>query len=180
MRSLLKACEAPGYPARVLCVVSDNPEAEGLEYAKGQSVPVHCVDYRKFQNKNKAEKALLDIIFSYDVNCICLAGFMRVLSKFFLDQTRECDVLNIHPSLLPKYKGLNVHERVIKNGEKKSGCTVHYVSEKIDGGDVILQKQVPVFPKDTPCDLAQRVLEKEHEAYPQALRIVAEKHRYIC
>lgn len=179
MEALLKACEDTHFPAKVMCVISDKPDAKGLEIAKDYGVPTHIVQRAQFDNKHDFESMLLSHLQRYDFQCVCLAGFMRVLSEKFLNSLSDKTVINIHPSLLPKYKGLNVHERVLQDNEIKSGCTVHYVTADVDSGAIIVQKEVSVLPDDTPQSLAKRVLETEHVAYPEALRIVAEKSAKI-
>lgn len=175
MMSLIQACMEEGFPAKIVAVISDNPQAKGLETAAAYEVPTFAVPRQNYNDRAAFESALLDKLGEIDFDCICLAGFMRVLSPYFLSKLNTKTIVNMHPSLLPRHKGLHVHEKVLAAGDKKSGCSVHYVTEDLDSGEIIVQKEVDVMPDDTPESLAARVLNKEHEAYPEALRIIAEK-----
>lgn len=175
MLALVDACQKdPDFPAEIIAVLSDKPEAKGLELAGDKGIPTYAVDRKSYENKAAFEAALAHELAGLDYDCLCLAGFMRVLSSDFLMGLHDKMVLNIHPSLLPKYKGLHVHERVLEAGEQYSGCTVHFVTPEVDSGEIILQKQVPVQNDDTPDTLAARILEQEHIAYPEALRHIAQ------
>ena len=146
-------------------IFSDNKEAAGLEYAKKYKIPFKVLNYR---SKIKAEERSLKLLNTYKVKIVCLAGYMRILSSYFIKNFKG-KILNIHPSLLPKYKGLNTHYRAIKNKEKYSGCTVHLVNTKLDSGKIILQKKIKIFKKDNAKILAKRILKEEHKIYPIAL-----------
>ena len=146
-------------------IFSDNPQAKGLKYAKKNNIKFKIYN---FDYKSKAENKILNDLKKNKINLICLAGFMKILSKNFIKRF-DGKILNIHPSLLPKYKGLNTHVRVIKNKEKFSGCTVHLVNSKLDSGKIILQKKVRIYKKDTPKTLRKRILKQEHVLYPKAL-----------
>ena len=146
-------------------IISNNLEAKGLNYAKQFNISKKIIN---FSNAKKAEKIALNELKKKKIKLVCLAGFMRILSKNFI-RNFEGKIINIHPSLLPKYKGLNTHRRVLTNNEKYSGCTVHYVNSKLDSGKIILQKKVKVFKNDTVKKLSQRILKQEHYLYPKAL-----------
>ena len=149
-------------------VISNNPKAKGLDYAKKFKVKKKIIQYSNIGN---AEKNIIFELKKNKIDLICLAGFMRILSKNFI-KNFSGKVLNIHPSLLPKYKGLKTHERAISNKDRYSGCTVHFVSPKLDSGKIILQKKVKIFKNDTVKKLKKRVLKQEHLLYPQALKRV--------
>ena len=146
-------------------IISNNFGAKGLNYAKHFNINKKIIN---FSNAKKAEKIALNELKKKKIKLVCLAGFMRILSKNFIKKF-EGKIINIHPSLLPKYKGLNTHRRVLINREKYSGCTVHYVNSKLDSGKIILQKKVKVFKNDTVKKLSQRILKQEHYLYPKAL-----------
>ncbi len=172
MMSILKECEDPNFPAEVSLVLSNNPNAKGLEYARDKKIATEVVDHKKFQYRTDFENEINNRLKNYDVDLIVLAGFMRILTASFTNKWNG-RIINIHPSLLPEYKGLNTHERAINDGKKESGCTVHFVDEHLDNGTIILQKHVPILEGDTPEILAARVLEQEHKAYPEAIKIIA-------
>tara|TARA_B100000900_G_C20569706_1_gene712711 strand:+ start:991 stop:1575 length:585 start_codon:yes stop_codon:yes gene_type:complete len=153
---------------KINLLVCNNKKAKGLIHAKKFKIKTTVINY---QNKNKAEKKILYSLKKNKIELICLAGFMKILSKNFIKIFNR-KIINIHPSLLPKYKGLNTHEKVIKNNDKFSGCTVHYVNSKLDTGKIILQKKVKVLKNDNPEKLAKRVLKQEHFLYPKALNKV--------
>ena len=152
-------------PISINLIISDNKNAVGLNYGKFFNIKKKIIDYK---NKNIAEKKIFLELKKHNVNFICLAGFMRILSKNFLKNFKG-KIINIHPSLLPKYKGLNTHKRAIENNEKFSGCTVHYVTPKLDSGKIILQKKVIIKKKDTRKSLARRILPQEHKLYVKAI-----------
>ena len=152
-------------PIKIVLVVSSNKEAQGLNYAKINNIKNIVVIYK---NKLKAEKKLLGVLVKYKIRLICLAGFMKILSKKFILKF-EGKILNIHPSLLPNYKGLNTHRRVIENKEKFTGCTVHLVNTRLDSGKIILQKKIKILRKDNENSLAKKVLKLEHQLYPRAI-----------
>ena len=146
-------------------IFSNNNKANGLKYAKKYKIPFKTLNY---ENKKIAEKNSLSKLKEKKIKIICLAGFMKILSADFIKKFKG-KILNIHPSLLPKYKGLNTHQRALKNKEKFSGCTVHFVNSKLDAGKIILQKRVRVYKNDKPETLAKRILKQEHKIYPLAL-----------
>lgn len=176
LEAIADACESGRIPARVVVVISNRPDAYALERARSRSIPTRVIDHRKFPDRESFDRAVVEELKRHRVDLVCLAGFMRILSPYFVAQYRN-RILNIHPALLPAFKGLygeRVHEAVILSGAKFSGCTVHFVTEDVDGGPIILQAIVEVSPDDTPETLAQRVLKEEHRIYPEAIRLFAE------
>jgi formyltetrahydrofolate-dependent phosphoribosylglycinamide formyltransferase len=146
-------------------IISNNSRAKGLNYARQFNINKKIIN---FSNMKKAEKITLNELNKKEIKLICLAGFMKVLSKSFVKKF-EGKIINIHPSLLPKYKGLNTHKRALNNNEKYSGCTVHYVNSKLDSGKIIMQRKVKIFKNDTVKKLSKRILKQEHYLYPKAL-----------
>ncbi len=173
MLSIIDACKAPDFPAEISVVLSNNPDAKGLISAQKCDIATEIVNHKDFRSREDFEGEINKRLENYEVDLIVLAGFMRVLTPFFTEKWPD-RIINIHPSLLPDYKGLNTHARAIKDGKKESGCTVHFVNSELDSGPIILQRRVPILSNDTPDTLAARVLEQEHKAYPQAIRIVAD------
>ena len=150
---------------KIKLVVSNNLNAKGLEYAKKFEIKKKIINYKKLIN---SEIRILNDLNKENINIICLAGFMRILSANFIKKFKG-KIINIHPSLLPKYKGLNTHQRALNNKEKYSGCTVHFVNSKLDAGKIILQKKVKIFKNDTSEKLSKRILKQEHLLYPKAV-----------
>jgi phosphoribosylglycinamide formyltransferase 1 len=174
MASLIDAAKDDSYPAEITLVVSNRPDAAGLAHARSQSIETAVVEHTNYGNDRAAfEHALQDVLRAHRIDLVCLAGFMRLLTPWFVGQWQG-RMLNIHPALLPAFKGLHTHERALAAGVKTHGATVHFVSPETDSGPIIAQAEVPVLPGDTPETLAARVLEAEHRIYPQALRQVAE------
>ena len=174
MVALIEAAKNPSFPAEIVVVVSNDPAAQGLERAAAANIPREVVDHRRFGRDREAfERALQDVLIKFETQIICLAGFMRLLTPWFVRQW-EGRMLNIHPALLPAFKGLDTHARALAAGAKTHGATVHYVVPEMDAGPIIIQGAVPVLAGDTEAALAARVLEVEHRIYPQALRWVAE------
>ena len=165
LKSLIIFSILKSSPISINLIVSNNSKAKGLEFGKIFKIKKKIFDFKK---KNSAEKKILLELKKNEINFICLAGFMKILSKNFIDNFKG-KILNVHPSLLPKYKGLNTHEKAIKNRDKFTGCTVHYVSAKLDSGKIILQKKVPITIKDNATSLAKKVLKAEHKLYPAAI-----------
>ena len=165
LKSLIKFSKQRKSPILIQLIITDNLYAKGLNYAKHYKIKKKIID---FKNKNLAEKKIIFELKKNKIDCVCLAGFMRILSKNFIKNFKG-KILNIHPSLLPKYKGLNTHERAINKKEKFSGCTVHFVSSKLDSGKIILQKKVRIKSNDTPKKLAKKILAQEHKLYPKAI-----------
>ena len=176
MMALVEAARDPAYPAEVVCVVSNKADAKGLDFAAANGIAAKVIDHKAFATREAFEAALDDYLRSVNVEIIALAGFMRVLTAGFIARW-EGRMINIHPSLLPAYKGLHTHERAIADGAKTHGCSVHLVTPELDGGPVLLQAEVPVLAGDTPDTLSARVLKEEHRIYPQALAMLAERIR---
>lgn len=174
LQSLIDACADPDFPARIAVVLSNKAEAYGLERARQAGLPALVVSHKEFDSREAFEQAMIDALSPYPVDLVCQAGFMRILTPLFIAHFNG-RLINIHPSLLPKFKGLHTHERAIEAGELQSGCTIHYVSEGVDEGEIILQRSVPVLAGDTADSLAARVLEQEHIAYPEAIKLLAQK-----
>ncbi len=165
LKNLIKFSLTKKSPIKIILVVSSNSKAKGLNLAKKYKIKYKVYDFKK---KIKDENKILISLKKDKIDLICLAGFMKILSKKFIKKFNG-KILNIHPSLLPKYKGLNTHLRAINNNEKFSGCTVHFVNSKLDSGKIILQKKVKIHKKDTPRILAKKILKEEHILYPKAL-----------
>ena len=165
LKSLINFSKLKKSPIIIKLIISNDSKAVGLKFSKIYSIKKKVFDFKR---KKKSEKAIILELKKNKINLICLAGFMKILSHNFIKNFKG-KILNIHPSLLPKYKGLNTHERAIKNNEKYSGCTVHYVNSKLDSGKIIIQKKVKIKRNDTPKSLAKRVLIEEHKLYPNAI-----------
>lgn len=174
MMALVEASRAADYPAEIACVVSNKPDAKGLQFAAANGIATKVIDHKAFPNREAFEQALDNYLRSMKVEAIALAGFMRVLTAGFINGW-DGRIINIHPSLLPAYKGLHTHERAIADGAKVHGCSVHLVTQELDGGPVLLQAEVPVLAVDTPDALAARVLTEEHRIYPQALALLSNR-----
>ena len=166
LRSLINSSLSRKTPIRIKFIISNDSKAKGLSFAKKFKIKkkVYC-----FKKKDVAENKILYDLKKNQIKLICLAGFMKILSKNFIDKFNG-KIVNIHPSLLPKYKGLDTHRRVILNKEKYSGCTVHFVTSKLDSGKIVLQKKVKISKNDTPKSLAKKILKQEHIIYPRALK----------
>ncbi|MGD1878616.1 MAG: phosphoribosylglycinamide formyltransferase [Kiloniellaceae bacterium] len=173
LKSLLDACAVPGFPAGIVTVIANRPGAGGLDHARAAGVPVEPLDHKAFDGKPAFEAAVTQALEQAGVDLLCLAGFMRVVSAGFVRHWQG-RMINIHPSLLPLFPGLDTHARALAAGVKLHGCSVHCVSEEVDGGPIIGQAAVPVLPGDDPDSLAARVLKAEHRLYPACLRLVAE------
>ena len=173
MLALAKAAAAPDFPAEIVAVFSDKAEAGGLAKAEALGIPTRTFLRKDYASKEAHEMAILDALDALSPDLICLAGYMRLLSGAFIGRY-EGRILNIHPSLLPLFPGLHTHQRAIDAGMRLAGCTVHFVTEGMDEGPVIVQAAVPILPGDTADALAARVLTVEHRSYPLALRLVAE------
>lgn len=173
MAALIEAARAPDYPAKIALVISDEPDAAGLAFAGAQGIATAVVNHRDYASRDAFAEALDAKLRAADIGLVCLAGFMHLLAKPFVERWRG-RILNIHPSLLPAFKGLDTHTRALAAGVKSHGCTVHFVVPELDSGPVILQAEVPVLPGDDEKSLAARVLEEEHRIYPEALRLVAD------
>jgi phosphoribosylglycinamide formyltransferase-1 len=185
MRALIERARNPSFPAEIVLVLSNRPVAAGLAFAKESNVACSVVDHKTYGSREEFERALQAQLDEHRIELVCLAGFMRLLSPWFVNQW-EGRMLNIHPSLLPAYRGLKTHERALADGVKIHGCTAHFVSAAVDEGPIIAQAAVPVLDSDTPETLAARVLDQEHIIYPDALARVAagtlrtEGNRVLC
>lgn len=174
MVSLVKASQQEKYPAQIDLVISNIPDAPGLQKARDMGVMAMTIDHKNFPSRQKFEVALDAVLNGAQIELICCAGFMRVLTPWFVSRW-ERRLINIHPSLLPKYKGLNTHQRALEAGDKDHGCTVHYVTAELDAGEPILQQSINISPNDTVETLASRLLPYELSLYPKALAKVAKQ-----
>ena len=165
LNNLIKFSKKKYSPIVVKLILSDNRVAKGLDYARKNKIKFRIV---KYNNRNSSEKKIIKYLKNENIKLICLAGYLKILSGQFINKFRY-KILNIHPSLLPKYKGLNTHQRVLVNKDKYSGCTVHYVSKSLDSGQIILQKKIRVSKNDTVKTLSKKILKIEHEIYPKAI-----------
>jgi len=168
LKSIIKHSKKKKFPIRVVLVISNDPKAKGIAFAKKNKVNFKLI---KSKNMNLFERKVHQQLIKKKIELICLAGFMKVLSARFIKKFKG-KILNIHPSLLPKYKGLNTHLRVLKNREKYSGCTVHFVTKKLDSGKIILQKKVKIKKNDNEFSLQKRILREEHLLYPKAINYI--------
>ena len=165
LKSLIKFSKKKKSPISIDLIITNNPKAKGLKLGKINKIKRKVYNFKR---KYKIENQILSDLKEYKVKMICLAGFMEILSKNFITKFKG-KILNIHPSLLPKYKGLNTHQRALDNNEKYSGCTVHFVNSKLDSGKIILQKKVKISKNDTKNSLARKVLIQEHKLYPRSI-----------
>ncbi len=172
MVSLLEACKSPDFPAIPVVIVSNQPDAPGLQTAQKAGIATTTLVRSEYPSRKEYDSALNESLNEHGVELICLAGFMQILSKDFVEKWHN-RILNIHPSLLPSFKGLDTHQRALDAGVKFSGCTVHYVRYEMDTGPIIAQAVVPVVAEDTADTLAARILIEEHRIYPEALKLVA-------
>lgn len=168
MIALAEAAAEKDYPAEIVGVISNRLDALGLTRAQEMGIQTQSIDHKAFKTRRDFEEELHRVLINMKAELICCAGFMRILSPWFVEQWPK-QILNIHPSLLPKYKGLNTHQRAIDAGDAEAGCTVHWVTEELDGGDTILQKAIPIESMDTAETLAERLLPIELSLYPKAL-----------
>ncbi len=169
LQAIIDATRCGQIPADIKAVICNNPKAPGLSLARAANIPIHIVDHREFTTREQFDQALIKKIDAYQPRLVLLAGFMRLLSTEFIDHY-AMRLLNIHPSLLPNFPGLNTHERVLQSGTKYHGASVHFVTHEMDRGPIIIQAQVPVKSGDTAETLAARVLQQEHRIYPMAIR----------
>ncbi len=173
LQALIDAQAQPGWPAGIVLVISNVPGAKGLERAEAAGIPTIVINHRDFDDRETFDAAMTGAMEAAGAGLVCLAGFMRLLSTPFIDRWRD-RLINIHPSLLPAFKGLGVQQRALDAGETESGCTVHFVRPEMDSGPIILQARVPVLPDDDAEALAARILVQEHVIYPQAVRLIGE------
>ena len=168
LQALIDACKQPDFPAEITTVISNKKEAYGLNRASEAGIPTHIISHTDYDSRDSFDAAIHEQLLHHNTQVVCLAGFMRLLSAGFVNQWQG-KLLNIHPSLLPKYKGAYAIADALAAGEKVTGCTVHHVVEEMDAGQVILQAEVPIEPGDTAESLAKRIHAAEHRIYPQAL-----------
>ena len=173
LQALLERAAEEGYPAEVALVISNNEEALGLQRAEAADVPTVVIDHRGFETREAFEAKLDEALSAAGVELVCLAGFMRKLTPWFVERWRD-RLINIHPSLLPAFRGLDTHQRALEAGVRITGCTVHYVRAEVDDGPIIAQAAVPVGAEDTEETLTARVLAAEHRLYALAVRLIAE------
>lgn len=173
MQAILEAARDDTYPAAPVLVLTNRPDAAGLKVASKLGVAIKTVDHKPYGKDREAfERAVQTVLEAHQVEMVVLAGFMRILTPWFVDQWSG-RMINIHPSLLPKYPGLNTHQRAIDAGDREAGCSVHWVTAGVDEGDVIAQASVPILPDDTADTLATRILPEEHSLYPIAVKRAA-------
>lgn len=173
LSALVKACSDPDFPAEIVIAICNNPDASGIAIAEQAGIPLQIINHREFESRDTFDAALDATLKSAGVELVCNAGFMRILTDGFVQGWHNRQ-LNIHPSLLPSFKGLHVHERVLQSGVRITGATVHFVRPEMDEGPIVAQVALPVEQDDTPESLAERVLAAEHALYPMAVRLVAE------
>lgn len=169
LQRFIDACADGSLPARIGIVISNNPEAAGLRRATRAGIEATCINHRAFESREAFDQALVDELRHHEVDLVILAGFMRILTPVLIEPYLG-KLLNIHPSLLPKYPGLNTHQRALDAGDKEAGVTVHFVTQELDGGPPVLQARVPIQPGDSATTLAERVAVMEHIIYPLAAR----------
>jgi len=172
MAALIEAAKAPDYPAEIVGVLSNKADAAGLDFARQNGIPTASVSHRDYASREAFDAEIERALTAWAADLVCLAGFMRIFSKDFAERWTG-RMLNIHPSLLPKFKGLHPQQQALDARESESGCTVHWVTADLDAGPAILQRRVPVMPGDTAETLAARILVEEHRAYPEALAKLA-------
>ena len=178
LQAVIDACAGDNFPARIQIVISNTADAYGLERAKAEGIPAVVIDHKDYKGRAEFENALQVALSKHEIDLICLAGFMRILTPNFIEKWPN-KIINTHPSLLPKYGGKGMfgthpHEAVLEAGDDVSGCTIHYVTAGVDEGEIIIQKSVDVLPDDSVESLAARVLAQEHIAYVEAVRKIAE------
>ncbi len=173
MAALIEACKDDAYPADVALVISNRPDALGLEIARAADIPTRVIEHGDFDSREEFDAAMTAALAAAEVRLICLAGFMRLLSAEFCQRWRD-SLINVHPSLLPAFKGLHVHEHMLETGVRIAGCTVHFVRPEMDEGPILVQAAVAIAADDTPETLAARILVQEHRIYPLAVRLIVE------
>lgn len=177
--AIMQAITEKKIDGEIAVVLSDKAEAKALEHAKNAGIPAYHVNPKAYEQKADYEAELLRYIEQADCQLICLAGYMRILSPYFVSQA-TCPIMNIHPALLPAFPGLHGQRQALEYGVKVAGCTVHFVDEGMDSGAIILQKTVPVLHDDTEDSLSARILEQEHQAYPEAIQLFAQGKLELC
>lgn len=174
LQAIIDACKDPSYPIEIACVISNNDNIEGIERARTVGIPTHVISNKDFPSRDEFDEAINTSLLDFGAEFVCLAGFMRILTSGFVKKW-ENKIINIHPSLLPAFKGAHPHDDVIRAGVEVSGCTVHFVTAEMDGGPIIMQEEVDVDEEDTAKTLAEKVLKKEHELLPLVLKLIAQK-----
>jgi phosphoribosylglycinamide formyltransferase-1 len=172
LQAILDQSRTGQLPVEIRAVISNRPQVQGLERAYRAGIETRVLDHHQYPHREAFDQALMDLIDSYTPKLVILAGFMRILTPKFIHHYKG-RLLNIHPSLLPNFPGLDTHRRALQAGVREHGATVHFVTDKVDGGPIVLQARVPVYPNDTPDTLAARVLKEEHQIYPEAIRAFA-------
>lgn len=178
LQALIDGCADHSIPARIKLVISNKPDAYGLIRAKNAAIPTAVIDHRDFPDRDSFERAMVACLAEYQVELVCLAGFMRVLTPYFI-RAFQGRLLNIHPALLPAFPGLHVQQQAIDAGVRFSGATVHFVSEEVDAGPIVVQAVVPILPEDNATTLAARILTQEHRIYPLAVSLFAQNRLTI-
>jgi phosphoribosylglycinamide formyltransferase-1 len=174
MKALIEACKGNEFPAKIVLVLANKDDAKGLNFAKQNNIPTEIISHRDFNSRIEFEKKIDEILKNYNVEIICLAGFMRILSEWFVEKWLN-KIINIHPSLLPDFKGANAVEDALKSQVKISGCSTHFVNKDVDCGEIIMQAQVEVSADDNFESLSQKILQQEHIIYPKTLKKICEK-----
>jgi phosphoribosylglycinamide formyltransferase 1 len=174
LQAIIDACQLPDFPAEISCVISNKEAAYGLVRAKAAEIPTFVVSHKAFADRISFDQAMHDIIVANGAEFVCLAGFMRLITPWFIEAWHN-RLVNIHPSLLPSFKGLHAQQQALDAGVTIAGCTVHFVRPEMDSGPIIIQAAVPVMPDDNAETLAARILTQEHQIYPAALRMIAEE-----
>ena len=173
LQAIIDNIETGFIPAEIYVVISNNPNAYGLKRAEKKGIPTEVINHKDFSSRKEFEKKLIEVLDSYNVDYVILAGFMRVLTGFFINHFKN-RILNIHPALLPSFPGVNAQKQAFDYGVKFSGCTVHFVTKEVDVGPIVIQAVVPVLPEDTAEKLQKRILEKEHIIFPLAIKMLVE------
>ncbi len=173
LQAIIDNIETGFIPAEISVVISNNPDAYGLKRAEKKDIPTEVINHKDFSSREEFEKELIKILNNYNVDYVILAGFMRVLTKYFINNFKN-RILNIHPALLPSFPGVDAQKQAFDYGVKFSGCTVHFVTEEVDVGPIIIQAVVPVLQEDTAEKLQKRILDKEHIIFPLAIKMLVE------
>ena len=173
LQAIIQACQDETYPASIDTVISNNPDAAGLEHAAAANIHTHVINHKDFETRELFDDAMHQYLEPRNIDLICLAGFMRILSSQFAERW-PMKIINIHPSLLPHFKGLHPQKQALEAGAKESGCTVHFVVPELDSGPTIIQRHVPIEQNETEKSLSERILKEEHIAYPEAIKLLAE------
>ncbi len=179
MAALVRAAAAPDFPAEIALVLSNRADAAGLDFAKAHGIPTRVLSHKGYADRLAFDAALDGLLREDGIEIVCLAGFMRLLTPWLVERWRD-RMINVHPSLLPSFKGLHTHERALEAGVRVHGCTVHFVRAEMDEGPIILQAVVPIEPGDTPDLLADRVLTQEHVIYPKGLELLAAGRLHVA